>query len=295
MPALSDIASMVSSGAMLAPGWAESIGIPNPGAGVATATRTVPGDTWDRYMLARATFTSDATAGIRSPRFEVVDGAGNVMYAIPIGGGVGPSTAVTINLAANAADEVNVDGPVLTPTAAAPGAGADFSYTVPAGRRFQLESLDVSLTTSATVGNRTVSIVIDDGANIVWRWTSPVAQTASQTIEYVGGVGGTEYSAARNGVLAFALPALTVAGGYRIRSITTGIVAGDQWTGPHISQDLFSGGQGNQRIPDVVLQSGFAVRFIHDGVGAGDAWSGVRLYALRYPTNITRVPMGELG
>lgn len=279
----------------LMPGWVESVAIPNPASGATIASRRVPGETWDRVLLARATFTADATGGIRSPRLEFVDGAGNIMYAVPVSGGVNAGGSITVDFAANAADELTISGPVVTPTTSAPGAGADFSYTVPTGRRFSLESLDVSLTTSATVGNRTVQIVIDDGTNTLWKWVSPVAQTAGQTIEYVGGMGATEYSAARNGVLAFALPAMTVTAGYRIRSVTAGIVAGDQFTAAHISQDLAQSGDIVQRIPDLLLQSGFTVRFIHDGVGAGDSWTGVRMYVQRYPSDITRMATAEVG
>jgi len=55
----------------------------------------------------------------------------------------------------------------------------DYTYTVPAGKRFELESVLVEYNASADVGNRSVIVVIGNGTNVLF--VSPVlALTASQ-------------------------------------------------------------------------------------------------------------------
>jgi hypothetical protein len=123
----------------------------------------------------------------------------------------------------------------------APAAGSDFTITVPAGQTWQLQTLDFSFTTSAAVANRTTQIFIDDGVNVLWKWVSPTVQAAASTVEYNGGVGAVEYAALRNGVQSFELPVITLGPGYRIRSSTLNIQAGDQYTAQRFGYLLSSG------------------------------------------------------
>lgn len=288
MPAQSDFESLLTSGAQRARGWAEPVYPPDPAPGAVTASRTVPGETWERVLLARATFTADATAGVRNPRLEITDALGRVLYGVPLTNGVAPSGVITANLAVDGPDEVVSSGPNLDVSNAAPAAGTEWTYTVPAGQTLSVETLQFSLTTGVTVANRTVQVIIDDGTNELWRWVSPTVQAASTTVEYVGAQSSVEYAAVRNNVEAFELPNLVLSPGYRIRTVTVNIQATDQYTAQRLTQLIASSVTSVQRWPDIPLQSGYVVRFIHDGVGAGDSWTGVRFYLARYPSDSTR-------
>lgn len=125
---------------------------------------------------------------------------------------------------------------------AVPAAGSDPApFTAVANS--VLESVDLTLTTSATVANRQVTLIIDDGVNVVYRLNASAVQTASQTVEYTFAAGMQE-SPLRNGVLAHGLPTMTIGGGWRVRIVTTNLQAGDQWTAMTVAfrQQTGSGG-----------------------------------------------------
>lgn len=288
MPGQSDYESLVPGGASIVRGWAEPVYPADPAAGATIAQRVVPGETWERFLTARAVFTADATAGVRNPRIEITDGLSRVLYAVPLSAGIGPGGTLTAYLAVNGTDEVVSTGPALDVSNAAPAAGADWTYTVPVGQSLSVETLQFSLTTSAAVANRQVQVVIDDGTNELWRWVAPAVQAASTTVEYVGAQSSVESSGVRAGVQSFELPNIVLLPGYRVRTITTNIQAADQYTAQRLAELIASSVTSVQRWPDVPLQSGYVVRFIHDGVGAGDSWTGVRFYLARYPSDATR-------
>lgn len=116
-----------------------------------------------------------------------------------------------------------------------PAAGAEISITVPAGQTWQLQDIDFTLTTSAAAGNRQVQLIIDDGVNELWRFLVTVTQAASLAYIYAFG-GATSDAAVRaatgvNEVLSeMDLPGITLGAGYRIRTSTVGIQAGDQYS-----------------------------------------------------------------
>jgi hypothetical protein len=115
-----------------------------------------------------------------------------------------------------------------------PAAGLECSDTVPAGARWRLNSWFAQLTTDATVVNRTVALIIDDGANILFRVDASAAQTATQVRQYEAYATGVAPDVSGT---AFRLPApfpLSLAAGSRIRTLTAGIVAGDDWTAPQM-------------------------------------------------------------
>lgn len=126
----------------------------------------------------------------------------------------------------------SVDGPgyLRSVNNAQPGAGADWTITVPVGARWRPIALLASLATSATVATRQAQILLDDGANVFAQMSGNDGQAASLTFAYT--------LASSNGVGAMAptdalipLPDWTVLlAGYRIRSSTLSIQAADQWT-----------------------------------------------------------------
>jgi hypothetical protein len=115
-----------------------------------------------------------------------------------------------------------------------PAAGAECSDTVPAGARWEVLSWIATLVTSAVAGNRTVTLIIDDGASTLWTCDASAAQAASLT---------RNYNAYATGVApdltgaTFRLPGpfpLDLPAGARIRTSTAGLDPGDNWGAPKI-------------------------------------------------------------
>jgi hypothetical protein len=126
------------------------------------------------------------------------------------------------------------DGPgvIRTIVGTVPAAGADISETVPAFRRWTLLALRATLTTSATVANRSPTAVYDDGANIFFKGATFFNQPASTATPY------SFFPSLINASVAFGdqpiatLMPIPLRGGFRIRTSTFLIQVGDQWTAP---------------------------------------------------------------
>jgi len=121
-------------------------------------------------------------------------------------------------------------GLYLSQAITAPGAGADFSFTVPNFTRIQIISFAGVFTASAAVANRNVELIIDDGVNIVWAADVGAAIAAGQ----VENITATQTNVP-NGVIAtiqsaVVPPGNVLTGGFRFRSLTGNIQAGDQWS-----------------------------------------------------------------
>lgn len=113
-----------------------------------------------------------------------------------------------------------------------PGVGADISETVPSLRRWQLLSLRATLTCSAAVANRVVSIFMDDGSNVFHQSSASVSVAAGSSTAFTFATGLFLLS---DGVARVYVPLMNNAqlkGTYRIKTFTTNLQAGDQWTGP---------------------------------------------------------------
>lgn len=119
-------------------------------------------------------------------------------------------------------------------TVSNPAVGTDDVITVPTGETWRLDNILTRLVTSAVVGNRQMTLVIDDGTNnnVIWTLQAAVNQAASLTQDYIFSVGVQEI-ALRGGIQQEPLPPLMLKGGYRIKTVTTGIGVADQW-GPDI-------------------------------------------------------------
>jgi hypothetical protein len=129
----------------------------------------------------------------------------------------------------------SVDGPgaVRAIVGASPGAGAEFSETVPTGARWELIALHSALVTNATVANRIPVLILDDGANI--DFVSPMVGNEDASKTWVNAWGqGTAGVFSATGLCALgSIPVNTrLVAGSRIRSSTVAIAAGDQWSAP---------------------------------------------------------------
>lgn len=113
-----------------------------------------------------------------------------------------------------------------------PAVGQEIQETVPAQRRWSLLAFRATLTNSATVINRNAGFTIDDGANTLYSLRASQAQLASITFGYNLYPGG-QFFFDTGSNFTFALPIpLFLKTGYHIRSLTTGLQAGDQWSQP---------------------------------------------------------------
>lgn len=130
---------------------------------------------------------------------------------------------------------VNGPGRIRSITGTNPAAGLETSDTVPAGVRWRLMSWAASLSTDATVVNRFPTLIVDDGALAIFQSQDTVAQAASSTVRYVAADVGFR-DAASAGTINLGLPGnLILSAGFRIRTLTSAIVAGDDWGAPQFT------------------------------------------------------------
>lgn len=124
-------------------------------------------------------------------------------------------------------------GAIRVITGATPAVGADISETVPTGARWELIALTAQLTASAAAANRIPVFLFDDGATVFFRFGALVAQTANQVFRrhFIQGGLSIANDAANNAQLALPI-GVRLLSGYRMRTTTTAIDAGDQWTAP---------------------------------------------------------------
>jgi hypothetical protein len=74
-------------------------------------------------------------------------------------------------------------GTIVVGTVANPAAGANFTITVPEGKKWRLQSIAFWLTTSADVGNRIVRMLIKSAAgNTLYQASTHGTQAAAQTV-----------------------------------------------------------------------------------------------------------------
>jgi hypothetical protein len=121
-------------------------------------------------------------------------------------------------------------GRVYRVIVADPAAGAEISITVPNFRRWRVQSLFATFTTSAVVGSRYCNWLVDDGASVVFRVNDTQAVAASGAA-YLTLSPGWGAPAGGSGYHYIPLPNhLVLAAGHRIRTSTTYLDAGDQYS-----------------------------------------------------------------
>lgn len=115
-----------------------------------------------------------------------------------------------------------------------PAAGTEVSETVPAGARWRLCSIQLSFASDATVANRNVGLVYDNGTTAFAVMAANFYHTASLTIGYCwakGAILSSGLSLAQ--FTAAALDALLLPG-YRIRSTTALLQVTDNYAAPQL-------------------------------------------------------------
>jgi hypothetical protein len=124
-----------------------------------------------------------------------------------------------------------LDGPgnLRSVTGTTPGAGAEISETIATGSRAELIAFHAQLAASATVANRFPNLLLDDGANVYARSQISGAITASQTVQ-ISWAQGYPAATQQTQFLAPLPNFLRMGAGHRIRTSTTGIQVGDQYS-----------------------------------------------------------------
>jgi len=132
----------------------------------------------------------------------------------------------------NAAQQpLDGEGAVRSVQVTNPGAGADWSTSVPTGARWELIALVAQLVTAVAVGTREARLVIDDGANTLFEVPAAASQAPSLTVLYSWGQGAGGPIVADTAVIEAPIANdVYLTGGFRIRTATGVIQAADQWS-----------------------------------------------------------------
>lgn len=116
-------------------------------------------------------------------------------------------------------------------TSANPAAGVEASIIVPPGEVWEVETIHTRLDTSVAVANREVAILIDDGVTEFLAIPTALTLTASLAQLYFWAAElGAGFSPTQHSRRTFSLPRLVLQPGWRIRTSTANLQAGDDFT-----------------------------------------------------------------
>lgn len=127
-----------------------------------------------------------------------------------------------------------VEGPgiIRTIVGTDPAANVQISETVPTNARWKLLALYATLVTDATAANRRVFYQFDDGVSEFYQTAAASDQVASLTRRHILGAAGHGHDVFSTTYLHPLPIPLLLREGYRIRTATTGMQAGDNWSAP---------------------------------------------------------------
>jgi hypothetical protein len=204
---------------------------PNLVASGTATSRLIPGV--EGYLL---------SATVDAP--SISRGAAYVVVSVKRGRGSGDATAgdlicegypgglYLLNYPFSAPEPPNA-GPGLarSVTVANPAAGADWSVTVPAGASFAVNSVSATLVTSAGGSARVATLVITDaGGNVVFNGPATASQNASSTENYTWSNAPSTPPAGATSTVGPLPAGLRLGPGWTLKTVTSGIQAGDQWS-----------------------------------------------------------------
>lgn len=132
-------------------------------------------------------------------------------------------------------------GAIVRVTSADPAAGAEISQTVPAGQTWELLAMRFQLVNDATVAVRNVGILFDDGATAFLVSKSASAQTASQSHNYNVGAFGVSPVVVVNEHIIPVPRCIRLRPGYRIRTNTDNLQAGDNFGAAQLVVQVWMG------------------------------------------------------
>lgn len=124
-------------------------------------------------------------------------------------------------------------GRIRSITGTNPAANTEISETVPDRRRWILRAIRFSLASDANGANRYPVLLIDDGSDIVFASETSTAQVANSTLFYNYADFGSWHSPASN-QFCLPLPPIPLGPGFRIRTTTTNLQVGDDYSAPQM-------------------------------------------------------------
>jgi hypothetical protein len=112
-----------------------------------------------------------------------------------------------------------------------PAAGSEVAISPNTGGLWIVRSLVATFTADATIANRDVTVVADDGTTVWFQTPGRTAVAAAGVATFVGHSGSVG-SAGAAGIQVLDMPAggLLLLPGYRLRTITTNLQAGDAFS-----------------------------------------------------------------
>lgn len=133
--------------------------------------------------------------------------------------------------------ESSVEGPgfIYLVTGTDPAAGSEVSETVPTNARWKLRGFICTLVTNATAATRNMSTIVDDGSTAFFksRLTGGFSNSQSRTAYFLPGYESTDFTFINNEyALVPLLPDLLLFQGWRVRTSTTNLQAGDNYGAP---------------------------------------------------------------
>lgn len=124
-------------------------------------------------------------------------------------------------------------GQLITYQGSDPAAGVEWSEAVPATKLWRVLSIDATLVTSAVANNRKVRAILDDAANVIHRAVDEGQQAASLTHLYHIAVQNSRPVQDVDHYIPLPFPeAFMLPAGFRVRSSTLLLDAGDNWGAP---------------------------------------------------------------
>lgn len=115
-----------------------------------------------------------------------------------------------------------------------PAAGAEISETVPTNALWRFISLRTTLVNSAAVGSRFPRLVFDDGSEVFAEHLIGITTVALDTTVLCWAAGASQQGAGGLSATAGVANDLWLPEGYRVRTLTSGLQAGDDYNAPQL-------------------------------------------------------------
>jgi hypothetical protein len=123
-------------------------------------------------------------------------------------------------------------GRIRTIVGTNPAAGVEITETVPAGKRWALRSLRVTLVTSGAVANRVPALFYDDGVSVFGSSVFNGSMAATVTKILTWGMGMAFVNPGGTSEVNLIAPLVLLLPGGRIRTSTSALDAGDDYGAP---------------------------------------------------------------
>ena len=182
------------------------------------------------YLTARTTTTSIKRGQVYVRVSLRIEG---VVVALLFAGYV-DDTAATAFPNGRIEDSKSGEGHIRSITGTDPAAGAEILETVPTGALWQVHSVSVNFICDATVANRQPKIRFDDGSNFVFYGGFGANSVASENAQLCWAAVGAVSASSNAGRLNQLPIDVRLPAGYRIRTATAAIQAGDDYGAPQL-------------------------------------------------------------